>query len=253
MIDRRSLLSWLGASATGALGPRFGNAAPRPQTSGLVALESFYVADAELMPQLYAYLGGVVLPLMKEIPHRPGICLEAIVAPQSPQALVLTAFSSFDEMLATRGRIAADRLIQNRRAELESAGVLLEVRSQVLVGTQERLEFPLDSDRLKAGIFEIRSYHCSSWHAKPPTGVTAVLNRAGIDPIVNAASAAGEHMPQFTFVIPFESLATRHEAWSRLAADPDWIAIERESERDGFCVKVTAKSIYKLVPYSPLG
>jgi hypothetical protein len=252
MIDRRSLLSWLGVSVTGALDPRFGKAAQRPQVSGLVALESFYVGHAEQMPQLYTYLGGVVLPLMKEIQHRPGICLESIVARQSPQALVLTTFCSFDEMLATRGRVAADRSIQNRRAELEAAGVLLEVQSQVLVATQERLEFPLDSDRLKAGIFEIRSYQCSNWHANPPTGITAVLNRAGIYPIVNAASAAGEHMPQFTYVIPFESLATRHEAWSRLAADPDWIAIERQSERHGSCVKVTAKSIYKLAPYSQL-
>ena len=248
MIDRRSLLSWVGASVTGAVGPRLCNAAARPQTLGVVALESFYVADAEQMPRLHAYLGGVVLPLMKEMHHGPGICLEAIVAPQSPQALLVTAFSSLDEMLATRGRIAADRLIQNRRAELESAGVLLEVRSQILIGTQQTLRFPADSDRLKTGIFEIRSYHCSSWHAEPPSRVTATFNRSGIHPIVNAACAAGEHMPQFTYVIPFESLATRHEAWSRLAADCDWIAVERECARGGSCLKVTSKSIYKLAP-----
>ena len=252
MINRRSLLSWLGASAAGALDTRTANAAQRPQTSSLLALESFYAADAEQMPHVHSYLGGVVLPLMEEIQHRPAICLEAIVAPQSPQALVLTSFSSFDELLAASGRIAADRLVQNRRAELESAGALLEVRSQVLVGAPERLASPVDADRLKAGIFEIRSYHCSRWHDQPPAGVTAVFHRAGIYPIVNAASAAGGHMPQFTYVIPFESLAARHEAWSRLAADPDWMAIERESERDGSRVKVSAKSIYKLAPYSRL-
>lgn len=252
MIDRRSLLSWLGVSVGGALDPGSGDGEQRPKTAGVVALESFHVADAKQMPRLHAYLGGALLPLLNEIHHRAGICLEAIVAPKTPQALVLASFSSFDEMLATRSRVAAHHPIQNMRAELESAGVFTEVRSQVFICTQDRLQFPLDSDRLKAGIFEMRSYHCPAWQAGPPSTLTAVLHRAGIRPILNAAFAAGEHIPQFTFLIPFESLAARQEAWSRLGADPDWIDIEREAAKDGLCLKVTAKSIYKLTPYSRL-
>ena len=140
MIDRRSLLSWLGVSVTGALDPRSGNSAQRPQTAGVFALESFSVADAERMPHLHAYLDGALLPLLREIEHRPVICLEAIVAPKAPLALVLAGFSSFAEMLVSRSRVAANLPIQKMRAELESAEVLIEVRSQVLVGTQERLE-----------------------------------------------------------------------------------------------------------------
>ena len=233
MIDRRSLLSWVGISVSGALGARSGSAAARRQTGGVIALESFHVANAEQLPDLHEYLSGVAV-------HAPGIHLEALVAPKSPQALLLTGFSSFDEMLAARERIAADRAIQNRRAELESAGVLLEVQSRILTGA-------VDSAGRKAGIFEIRSYHCPAWENQPPAEVAAIFRRARIHPMVNAASAAGEHVPQLTYVIPFDSLAAREEAWSRLAADPDWIAMERES-----ALKVTSKSIYKPAPGSRL-
>lgn len=248
MIDRRGLLSWVGASAAGALGPRLSRAAARAQTPGVVTVESFSVADAEQMPRLHAYVSGTVLPLLQQMGSGPAMSMEALVAPQSPQVLLLTAFSSFEEMLATRGRIAADRSVQNRRAELESAGVLLDVRSQVLTGKLDATRFLGDSDPQKTGIFEIRSYHCSGWQGKPPSGITAAFHRAGIHPVVDAASAAGEHIPQFTYVIPFESLAEREAAWSRLAADRAWIALERDSARDGFQLKVTAKSIYRPAP-----
>jgi hypothetical protein len=101
---------------------------------------------------------------------------------------------------------------------------------------------------LQAGIFEVRSYDVPAWHDGVPARVVAVLRRAGIDPIVNAATAAGEHMPRFTYVVPFASLAAREQAWTSLEADAEWIDLQREA-----AATVTGKSIYKLAPYSPLG
>lgn len=248
MIERRSLLSWLGASVTSALGSHSLNAAARDKSAGVVALESFAIADAEQMPRVHAYLGGVLLPLLNQVQHRPGICLESMVVPQNPHALVVSAFSSFDEMQATRRRIAGHPDVQKARAQLESAAVLTEVRSQLFIGAQEPLRLPLKSGRLNSAVFELRSYHCPTWEAGPPASLTAVLNRAGIHPVLNAAVSAAEHSPQFTYLIPFQSLAARAEAWSRLGSDPHWLAIERESVKDGSGVRVTAKSIYRLAP-----
>ena len=72
--------------------------------------------------------------------------------------------------------------------------------------------------------------------------MSAAFRRAGIDPILTA-SAAGEHLPRFTYLVPFENLAVRQEAWARLDADSEWSSLE---------AKVTGASIYKLAPYSPL-
>ena len=178
----------------------------------------------------------------------PSVCLDAIVAPHTPQAVVLAVFSSFDEMLETRARLASSPGVRKARAELESARVLEEVRSQVLVVSQESLRFPADLKPLHTGVFEVRSYDAPAWHGGEPAGVVAVLRRAGIHPIINAATAAGEHIPRFTYVIPFASLAAREQAWTRLEHDADWIELQQESG-----ATVTGKSIYKLAPYSQLG
>lgn len=240
-MHRRSLLSWMGVSVAGALDPLSANEAPPPSGKPVIALESFCASDAEQMTRIHGYLSGVLLPSLNEIHNRPAICLEAIVAPQTPQALLLAAFSSFEEMLNVRERLAIYPGIQQARADLETANVLTEVRSQVLLGTAE---LPRSS---ASGVFELRAYHAPGWQDGPPPRVAAVLRHAGIRPIVNASTAAGEHLPRFTYLIPFDSLAAREAAWSRLEADPDWTTLQREA-----AAKVTSKSIYTLASYSRL-
>ena len=255
-MNRRSLLSWLGASAAGSFtSPSPVVNAQLKKPAGVLSLESFRVTHPDQIPLLRAYLGGAVLPVLSRIHDGPKMFLDAIVAPHTPQTLFLAAFSSFDEMLDIRGRIAAHPGIRQARAGLESADVpvLDQVQSQVLVITEESLRFPEGPNHAEKGVFELRSYHAPTWQEGPPARISGVLGRAGIHPMVNASTAAGEHMPQFTYLIHFESLAARQEAWARVDGDPEWIELQRESiARYGSGAKVTGKSIYKLAPYSPL-
>jgi hypothetical protein len=211
-------------------------------------LESFCIAHGKHGAPVHAYLAETLLPRMDEIHQGARLCLDAIVAPHTPQTAVLAVFSSFDEMLDVRARLAASPRIRQARTELESARVLAEVRSQVLVVGQESLRFPAELKSFPDGVLEVRSYDAPAWHDGQPVRVMAALGRAGIHPIVNAATAAGEHMPRFTYVIPFANLAAREQAWATLDADPEWIDMQQES-----AVTVTGKSIYKLALYSRLG
>jgi hypothetical protein len=253
MISRRVVLSWLGASAgacaVSASSPLSAVAETRSaKATSVVNLESFCIAHGNHGARVHAYLGETLLPHMDEIHQGPRLCLDAIVAPHTPQTALLAVFSSFDEMLDIRARLAASPRIRQARAELESARVLAEVRSQVLVIGQESLRFPAELKSLPDGVLEVRSYDAPAWHDGEPTRLTAVFGRAGVRPIVNAATAAGEHMPRFTYVIPFANLAAREQAWTTLDADPEWIDMQQQS-----AATVTGKSIYKLAPYSRLG
>lgn len=253
MISRRAMLSWLGASA-GACAVTAGSslsavagARPAPSTH-VVNLESFCIAHGNHESRLDAYLADALLPRMQELHQGPRLCLHAVVAPHTPQAIVLAMFSSFDEMLKIRADLASSPRVRQARAELESARILDEVRSQVLVVSEESSRFSADLKSFQSGIFEVRSYDAPAWHDGVPTRVVGVLRRAGIHPILNAATAAGEHMPRFTYMVPFAGLAARERAWTQLEADAEWIAMQQES-----AATVTSKSIYKLAPYSPLG
>lgn len=257
-MNRRSWLSSLSVCAAGSLvGLRPTSAvtkSPPDKRPWVLSLESFRVRQADQMPQLHAYLGGAFLSFFTQIHRGPKMFLEAIVAPHTPQALFLAGFQSFDEMIDTRRQLAAHDGIQQARADLESGvvPVVEQAESQILITTTDSLRFHL-LPTSRESVFELRSYHAPTWRDQPPATVNTAFCRAGIHPILNASTAAGEHLPRFTYLIPFESLAARQQAWSRLDMDQEWISLQRESiGRYGSETKVTSASIYSLAPYSPL-
>ena len=257
MISRRSALYWLGLSAGGAgVLNTLAFAKNRQPANGtrVIALESFCVSDAGREPHLRSYMADTLLPCMDRLGSIPRMCLEAIVAPHTPQTLLLTMYSSFNEMLEVRDRIASDQRVRRGWAEIESAQVLDDVRSQVLMVSEESVRFPGETTFAKHGLFEVRTWHAPAWRGGAAPEVSSVLSRIGIDPIVAGATVAGEHLPRFTYVVPFDDLAARQQAWTKLDGDAQWMEMQRDSiNRFGSGARTTAKSIYKLAPYSPLG
>src|SRR5215469_13811633 len=118
-MNRRNWLSSVGMSAAGSLaGFSAVTGSLTNQRSLVLSLESFRVSGAEQMTRLHSYLGGAFLSYLAQIHRGPKMFLEAIVAPHTPQALVVTAFPSFDEMIETRNKIAAHPGIRRARAQL---------------------------------------------------------------------------------------------------------------------------------------
>lgn len=257
MISRRSALYWLGVSAGGAgalntFSAFAKNTRPENETR-VIACESFCVTDAGQASHLRSYIADALLPCMEQLRNSPKMCLEAVVAPHTPQTLLLTVYSGFNEMLEERARIASDPRVRRAWAGIESAQALDDVRSHVLIVSEESVRFPAASAFVKSGLFEVRTWHAPAWRGGPAPEVSTILSRIGVDPIVAGAAVAGEHLPRFTYVFPFESLAARQQAWARLDGDPQWMEMQRESiARFGSGARTTAKAIYKLAPYSPL-
>ncbi|HLW54411.1 MAG TPA: NIPSNAP family protein [Candidatus Angelobacter sp.] len=257
MISRRSALYWLGVTAGGAGALNTFSAFAKNMRPGngarVMACESFCVSDSGQVPHLRSYMADTLLPCMDQLGNVPRMCLEAIVAPHTPQTLLLTVYSSFDEMLKMRARIASDPRVRRAWAGIESAQVLDDVRSQVLIVNKESVRFSAEPAFAKSGLFEVRTWHAPAWRGGPAPEVSSVLSRIGVDPIVAGATVAGEHLPRFTYVVPFENLAARQQAWDRLDGDAQWMEMQRESiTRFGSGARTTAKAIYKLAPWSPL-
>jgi hypothetical protein len=248
MISRRSALSWLGVSAAGAGAlnafPAFGKTRPADGTR-VIALERFCATDVSQVLHLRSYIADALLPCMEKLRNIPRMCLEAVVAPRTPETLVLAVYSSFNEMLEVRTRISSDPRVRRAWSGIESAQVLDDVRSHVLIVSKE-------SAIVKPGLFEVRTWHAPAWREGPSPEVGSVLSRIGIRPIVAGATAAGEHLPRFTYVVPFDSLAARQQAWASLDGDGQWMEMQRESiSTYGSGMRTTAKAIYQLAPYSP--
>ena len=235
-MNRRNWLSSMGVSAVGSMaGLSAVTDFQAKARLSVLTLETFRLSHVDQLADLHSYLGDTFLPYLAQIHQGATMFLEAIVAPHTPQVLVVAAFANFDEMIEIRNKVAAHPVVQRARADLQSGD------SQILVTSAASLRFHNGPER-RNGIFELRSYHAPDWRDRLPARAGAAFERAAIHPILTG-SAAGEHLPRFSCLVPFESLAVRQEAWARLDADAEWRSLEP---------KLTGASIYKLAPYSPL-
>ena len=79
-----------------------------------------------------------------------------------------------------------------------------------------------------------------------------IFARSGIHPVLYSSTVFGGEMPNLTYLIPFDSLAAREKAWDTFGADPEWLKVREESNKNGQLVSVSNISIYRAVAYSPV-
>jgi hypothetical protein len=60
----------------------------------------------------------------------------------------------------------------------------------------------------------------------------------------------GESHEQLTYLLAWESLAEREKKWTAFVADPEWIAIVAESEKDGPLVQNIASQLLTPTAFS---
>ncbi|XGV97831.1 MAG: NIPSNAP family protein [Leptolyngbya sp. BL-A-14] len=91
---------------------------------------------------------------------------------------------------------------------------------------------------IKDMIYELRIYHAV------PGRLPALLSRFqnhtiqiwekhGIRQAGFWTTLVGESNQQLTYMLAWDSMAEREERWNSFITDPEWIAVSKESEKDG--------------------
>jgi hypothetical protein len=186
----------------------------------------------------------------------------ALVAPHLPTLVVLSGFTSLEEMEAADARLrnhsghqaALEKMEQGAEPPYDHAErVLLRATdfSPEIVATAEKPKHPR--------VFELRVYHSPTErqlrgvHERFAGPEIQIFQRNGIHPVLYADTMVGPEMPNLTYLTPFASLAEREKAWDAFAADPDWAKARDESIAKGG--QIVAQSNIKLLrpaPFSPL-
>lgn len=198
-------------------------------------LDSYKLKNGDQLPGLHQYFS-------KAAGHgRPRLYLEALVAAHMPQLLVVTPYASLDEI---RNEPRPD-------GEFESLDTTLIEATEYAPATLVSAKSPR--------LFELRVYHSPTWHqltllhARFAGPEIEIFHRVGIHPVLYSSTLIGQHMPNLTYLIPFEDLAAREKAWAAFGADPEWLKVRKESiERGGQISSVMQISLFKSAPYSPI-
>ena len=62
----------------------------------------------------------------------------------------------------------------------------------------------------------------------------------------------GESNQQLTYLLAWDSLAEREKRWGAFVADPEWIAVSKESEKDGALVQNISNELLVPTAFSSL-
>lgn len=259
-MNRRSFVGILGGA--GALpATAFAQAGSEKKTQ-LYLMETFRLKAGSQLARLHEYLQKSALPALGKIHQGPKIVLEALVAEHTPQVVMVLGFQSNEEFWSVRGKLNQDKELE-KAFDAWQAGPEAPFESQdntLIEATDYSPEvLPLDPPPKTPRIFELRVYHSPSWqqlkflHERFSAAETKIFARAGVHPIFYASCVIGPNMPNLTYMIPFEDLASREKSWNAFSADPEWLKVRQESiDQHGQVTENNLISLYRAAPYSPI-
>ena len=209
---------------------------------------------------MHEWFRTALVPRLAKIHGGPVIILDALIAPHTPEIVMIAGFSSFEEIWAMRSKVmddagmvaAANKLDQGTEPPFDSQSVSI---IEAAPYSPEIVAEKRDTPRL----FELRVYHSPRFsqlqalHNRFNNAEIKIFHRSGIHPVLYGSTVVGPNQPNLTYLIPFDSLAAREKAWAAFGADPDWIKTRQESvEKYGQITAVNDIAIYRAAAYSPI-
>ena len=105
-------------------------------------------------------------------------------------------------------------------------------------------------------IYEYRAYYpmpgkMPALHERFSTVTMALFKRHGMQVVGFWETEIGESN-ELVYILAFEDLAHREQAWQAFFADPEWQEAKRVSEAQGPLVERIVNKIWKPTRYSPI-
>ena len=99
------------------------------------------------------------------------------------------------------------------------------------------LDLPSDNLSREGRIFELRLYESANLvqHKKKiqmfdQAGEISVFRRTGLRPVLFGESLIGPRLPNLVYMLTFDSMAEREEAWETFKIDPEWIELRDDPQ-----------------------
>src|SRR5262249_34132921 len=104
-------------------------------------------------------------------------------------------------------------------------------------------------------IYEYRIYDANpgkmdALHRRFETATLRIFARYGIKIVGFWTPLVGAN-DELHYIVEWDSLDEMERTWPRFRADADWVAIRRETDRDGPLVARVRNQLWRAVPYAP--
>ena len=195
---------------------------------------------------LDAYLEQAALPAYARLGIGPVGVFRGVYGPPAASIYVLLPHPNLESVAAARDNLLADKaLAEAGRAFLEApidnpAYLRMESTLMVAFADMPRVELPEGNLERASRLFELRVYESHSLRAHKRKvamfnegGEIGIFRRTGLSPVFFGETLIGQRMPNLTYMLTFDGMAHRDEAWEKFKVDPEWHALRDDPEYAG--------------------
>lgn len=231
--------------------------------NALIELRYIWMRTGTQTDRTSEFLSKYVAPAARRLNISALGFFNAVIAQQSPFILTLTSYPSYESFGRALDQMASDREFQKGFDEYNSMSELSYIRMEnsLLRGFDAlpSVVVPPASPGRAPRVFELRTYESNN--AKAARTKIAMFNQAeigifqrlGMLPVFFGESLVGRNLPNLTYMLAFDDLASRERLWKAFGSDPEWQKLRAKPEfADSQIVSNISNAILRPLPFSPI-
>jgi hypothetical protein len=213
----------------------------------IIELRYFHMRNGRQVERTTNYLRRGLLPAFERAGVGPAGCFSSVIGPESPFILTVASHASLASLETAREKLAADKELLAADDEYNSMSELSYIRmeSSLLLAfpAMPTIVPPPARENHAAHLFELRTYETPN-----DTALARKVKMFG-----DGQTIVGSHMPNLTYMLAYDDLATRDKVWRAFSADPDWQKLRvTPGLTDAEIVSNISNMILQPLPFSPI-
>jgi hypothetical protein len=230
-MQRRRFLSASAATGAAALSSM---SAQQTAKKSILELRFYYLRNSpdQQMQRTSEVFEKIWMPAAKRAGSGPAGAFASLIGPNSPYVVILTSYPSLAVMEAAWEKMEKDQAFTKALDGWYKKPGLAYQRSEswLLRGFDSvpNIEVPPPKTDKTTRIFELRTYESNNGETLRrkikmfDDGEVAIFRRLGLRPVFFGQTLVGGNMPNLTYLLAFDSLAHREQAWRTFIDDPEW-------------------------------
>jgi len=230
------------SNSTGASDPAASQASATSSTASkqrlYYELRRYQLVDGPQKKLCDAFFQNAFIPAVNRLGITPVGVFNLTVGPGTPVMYVLLPSAALEALVNLEAHLANDAQYMSAGTPFLSAPAVApayqRIESQLMIAFEKipGITLPAATATNAARVFELRTYESPSDldHKRKvemmQSGEELIFNKAGFTQVFYGETLIGGHLPNLTYMLSFESLATRDQHWSAFGNSPDWKAMQ---------------------------
>jgi len=197
-------------------------------------LRRYQLVDGPQKKLCDAFFQNALIPAANRLEITPVGVFNLTIGQGTPAIYVLLPSASLDALVNLEAHLANDTQYMSAGTPFLSAPAVApafqRLESQLMIAFEKipGIKLPAATATNAARVFELRTYESPSDldHKRKvemmQSGEEKIFDKAGFTQVFYGDTLIGGRLPNLTYMLSFESLATRDQHWSAFGTNPDW-------------------------------